>query len=406
MHVAGIEHRARPNAGRLQRMHRIEFRDAQGPRGDDRIDLVVVPHPRVVCGVTRIVRQLRPADGPAQPGPFLIVLHRHDTPTVVSGTTITALRRQPWMAIADPFTQAPVSFPIEDGIGNHVAAKLIHGDIDPNSLAEAVAIAHPQRRPHDQSPSREEIDEGLAHFHRYVARVSGDMRQSMRCFHRGRLPGVWSIWPLSPITTAGQHDQFGIEFCRIGIIQPPAAHDPRREVLRQDIAYPDQVAQDLTSGGLSQIEGERFFTAVQQIVRGGAVPWVFAHLIVRVRRREIPASRGVEPPGAFDLDHLRPKVGQKTASIGQREYVADIDHAQPRERKPRFLIVVLGVFRHFVATLIMLCTRNVRIAPGYSSCSNISALCCPRRGAGLRYAAPPALMFHMRKGTRILPITG
>ena len=56
----------------------------------------------------------------------------------------------PRVAIADPSPQTSIGFPIEDALGQHGAAKLIHGDVDPKPLTETIAIAQPKGRAHEQ----------------------------------------------------------------------------------------------------------------------------------------------------------------------------------------------------------------------------------------------------------------
>jgi hypothetical protein len=112
-----------------------------------------------------------------------------------------------------------------------------------------------------------------------------------------------------------------------GIIHAPATHHARREVLEQDVALHDEIEKDLAPFGLGQIEHERLFAPVDEVVRAGAVPVVVALVVVRHHAGEGAAPRHVGTRGPFDLDHFGPHIAEKAGRIRTGEHVTAVDDA-------------------------------------------------------------------------------
>jgi len=190
----------------------------------------------------------------------------------------------------------------------------------------------------------------------------------------------------------------------VRIIQLPAPHHPRGEILHQHVADPDQVPQDLTPLVPAQVKRERLLAAVQQVERASAVPRIVAGFVVRIHPGKCPAARDIQSPRPFDLDDLGAKIRQHAAGIGQREHVADIDDPQSGQGKRRLRVLLFNPHRLPLPQMMPRSRNRPISASEYPNPANTSALCWPSSGEDRRHDAAPALMFHMRKGTRILPI--
>ena len=148
-------------------------------------------------------------------------------------------------------------------------------------------------------------------FRRTPAGIAGDPTVAVGGLLGGGLGRVGRVGAAAvAVARIGYHDDIRLDLAEVGVVQAPAPHHPGRVVLHDHIADPHQLAEQLPGPRVGQVQGQRAFAPVDQIVGGSPVPPVLPVLTLGKGTRVTPAAGHVGAPRAFDLDHLSPQVGQ------------------------------------------------------------------------------------------------
>ena len=278
--------------------------------------------------------KLRAAHGAAQRRPFLVIAHRQHAPVIVAGARVAALRRAPRVAVAHAPAQVAVVHPIHDELAGVEAPQLVHAYVDPQAFSRLLAMAQRERDAQQGGPARQEVDVRLPGLRRNVAAIARDVGQAVRGLLRRRLRRVLGVGPVA-VAVAGvrYHDDVGLQLLHVGVIEAPATHHARSEVLHHYVAFLDEVLQHGQAVRLAQVEHQRLLAPVQDVVRRRSVPRVLADLVVGVGPAERASPRGVDAARAFDLDDLGAQVRKQSGGVGQREHVGGLDHPYPFQRQ-------------------------------------------------------------------------
>src|SRR5690606_18987960 len=117
-------------------------------------------------------------------------------------------------------------------------------------------------------------------------------------------------------------DDPGVEFPDLLVSEPEPSHRAGQEVLDDDIGAGDEIACLLESFVGGQVDGHRLLVAVHTEEVG--------RLVADPGRSPVP---GVVPEaGSFDLDDLRPEVGEQHGGVGAGEHATEVGDHQPLER--------------------------------------------------------------------------
>ena len=299
------------------------------PRIDDRIDHGLVSNPRVPTGKARVDLEFRLADriGKA-PEQLRRGHHDHD---ISVGDAMRGNRRPPLRRVILSVDHARDCKILS---GQHAVHQR---DIQELPAPRAFAV---QQRIADR---RDSVERGKKIRHRKVSDMDPAVEfpvQVHRAAHRHGAVGEASLFRHGPGLAKcgyGTHNQSRVDGIQRFIVQTEAAHDPRPEVLDQNVGIAHEIEHHLAAFGARQIDRQPQLAGVQ-VDEDHAVPVAFT---------ANPANR-VAACGAFYLDDLGSHVGQLPTAMRTRQHMGAIQdtraaqyHAKPpRARSANHLIVM------------------------------------------------------------------
>jgi hypothetical protein len=125
-------------------------------------------------------------------------------------------------------------------------------------------------------------------------------------------------------------NQFWIRFMQRGVVELQSPHHARAEILDQHVRGRDEAADGLKPAGRFQIQHQAVLADIELAERGRAA---IAH------RRTGPHRLAFL---GFDLDDLRPHVGQHPRAVGSGNRGREIEDAQTCEAACQIPLIVTG----------------------------------------------------------------
>ena len=170
-----------------------------------------------------------------------------------------------------------------------------------------------------------DVGERHADLLRCPAGLAGQVHDAAHALHDEVVPGARRIGAV--LTEAGDRaiDQAWICSRQAVVIQAVASKAAQLEILDDDIGPGDQRAYLSLSLGRGEVGNDRGLAAIGGVEIGG----VLRPVGIGDERR--PPAAGIVTLGAFDLHHLRAKIGQHLARPGARQDAGQLDDLQTRE---------------------------------------------------------------------------
>ena len=334
VHFLAAQHRPGRNADPLQRVHQVVLILLASPLADGRVNLVV---PLLTAGQglqACIAGQVVPLHQAAEGLPLGVVRHRKRNPLVVARRRIGSLRRTVGMPVADAISLPTVDHGVHQVLRQEHHPRLVHPDVHPLPLAGAVTVAQRGTDGEHRAPGGQKVDERPPGLGRLVARIAGNPAVPVGAFLRGGLCRIGRIRPVAmPVAGVGHHDDVGSQLAQVGIVQSPASHHPRREVLHHHVADHHQLAENFPALLPGHIQHQRALAPVEQLVGRWTVPPVFARLVVGKGSVQSAAAGDVGATRPLNLDDLRAQVGQLPARVGKRKHVGGIQNPNAFQRQ-------------------------------------------------------------------------
>ena len=177
--------------------------------------------------------------------------------------------------------------------------RFVQSHVNHLALATAVALVQGHQNANHAVQGRQGVANADPHTHWYAARLGGEVAQAPHGFGHDTKAGLVTPWPGLPITTDAQHNQPWVELLQHLRAQAPALHGPGAKVFDQHIGIRGELAHDVLSLGVTQIQGQGALVARLHLPpHRGAV------------FEQAPFAQGVTYSGGFDLDDVGTKVGQ------------------------------------------------------------------------------------------------
>ena len=219
---------------------------------------------------------------------------------------------------------------LEHLLGGDGGRHVNHGQLDVLAVARLVPVLqggqHGEGRVH---PGQWVANAGNG---RETVGVAGGPRQAGYLLHRRREPGTVPPRAVQAETGHAHHDDARVGGRQVLIGQSELFHDPRREVLHDDIRGGHQAEDEVPAAVIRQVEGDASLVQIGRLedgpllvplVHGGVDPNAEAH--------------GVRMPGRFDLDHVRAQGGQILGAHGPGQEGGEVD--DPHTGQGKILMV-------------------------------------------------------------------
>src|SRR5579875_3980946 len=154
---------------------------------------------------------------------------------------------------------------------------------------------------------------------RTVAGIGGQRLQSAMGRHNRAVADIIAKW--SALAVAGQrnHDQVGFYGAQAMVSNAKPIDDPRRKILRGDIAMARQFMHQRDALRLLQIDLDAQLVVILLVETAAAVE---SRLAVGLRNEQA-ADAGMAR--AFDPNHFRPKAGELRGAERSRPHPAEIE---------------------------------------------------------------------------------
>ena len=306
--VHGVDRRRR-DVGALQTLE--PFPGGPGPeRGfDERHQHVAVKDAIAVGREAQIALPLRVLDRATEERPELLGEDRDDQ--VAVARLQGRIRHDRGVARAERCRNPPVRPEVLRDVREERDLTVEQRQVDVGALTRSLAAEQRARDGERAEQCPCEVGHRQAHARRSSARLAGDGHRAAHRLQRQIEGRPVAIRPVLPVGRDGADDDSLIERPELRVREAHALHDPRPEVLPDDVGLTHEVVEDFAAPVAREIERQRLLVPVdREEVR---------RLAVGQERRAHHAHR-IAAVRILDLDHLGAHVGEQHRAIGAREH--------------------------------------------------------------------------------------
>ena len=314
-----IVYRAAGNARSPQGSDRFSHRLLGEEGVEDLLQFQAVVHPVFVDGELGVFLDLRKPHRVAEPAPEAVVAHAEIEVAILA--LVCLIRRDGGMLVPPPGRKLSGSEVVVRVVGEQGHLPVEHADVDHLAHARFLAVVQREQNPLCGEHSRRDVPNGCAKLAGRAVGLSGDAHDPALALNDHVEAGL--ALPGAGLAESRERGEYHRRVDAVDLLpgKPELVQRAGPEVLHDDVALANQIAQKLLAALVLQVERETFLVAVNRDeVRANPV------------QKGWPPAPGVVPAlGMFDLDDLRAHIAQHHGAIRACENSRQVDYANAFE---------------------------------------------------------------------------